>query len=310
MQYFIIINDVQQGPFSLEELRARHITSDTLVWAEGMAQWMPAWQVDELKPLIYGQPANSQTPPPPPPVQNQTHEEPYERQTATQPDYAGTTPPPLQSEGHSSHRVWAWIGGAVVALLLIMAMTNPSKDEHQQAISYNLVQGFAKGVSTGEEGSFFGAGLLGTVAGPFIDGTLNALLQYHNYVFWSTTTIEIPGSGVHRTSLGIFGKVFTVDEEDVAKAVSKAFGQQGSSVVRSVTFGGGNDDDGSDNGESSNASTSSQTDSTDLGTQIGHTVINKVSQHVKKEIAQQADSAEAEGIGKIIDEISRFLKGL
>lgn len=36
MQYFIVINDVQQGPFSIDELRQRNITSDTLVWAEGM----------------------------------------------------------------------------------------------------------------------------------------------------------------------------------------------------------------------------------------------------------------------------------
>ena len=42
MQYFIVINDVQQGPFSIDELRQRNITSDTLVWAEGMPQWTPA----------------------------------------------------------------------------------------------------------------------------------------------------------------------------------------------------------------------------------------------------------------------------
>lgn len=72
MQYFIVINDVQQGPFSIDELRQRNITSDTLVWAEGMPQWVPAWQVAELRPLFYAdaQTAQStaaqQTPPPPP----------------------------------------------------------------------------------------------------------------------------------------------------------------------------------------------------------------------------------------------------
>ena len=44
MNYFIIVNDTQQGPYTIEELRQRHIDASTLVWAEGMAQWTPAWQ--------------------------------------------------------------------------------------------------------------------------------------------------------------------------------------------------------------------------------------------------------------------------
>lgn len=52
MNYFIIVNDTQQGPYTIEELRQRHIDASTLVWAEGMAQWTPAWQVEELKTLF------------------------------------------------------------------------------------------------------------------------------------------------------------------------------------------------------------------------------------------------------------------
>lgn len=54
MNYFIIVNDAQQGPYTIEELRQRHIDTSTLVWAEGMAQWTPAWQVEELKTLFNG----------------------------------------------------------------------------------------------------------------------------------------------------------------------------------------------------------------------------------------------------------------
>lgn len=301
MQYFIIINDVQQGPFSLEELRARHITSDTLVWAEGMAQWMPAWQVDELKPLIYGQSSGAQPTPPPPPVQDAV---PHGSATVP-PDNAtggyGAVPPPLQPATHSSHWFLTWIGGAVAALLLIMAMTNPSKDEHRMAISDNLVQGVAKGMGESGDDNLFGFGFLSALARPMLDNSLGTLLQYHNYVFWSTTTINVPGHGDQRTSLGMFGKVFTVDEEDVAKGLGKAFGRQGSSTVRSITVTGDDDNDGTDVGED---------DTVGLGRQIGHTVINKVSRQVKKEIEQQADSAEADGLDKIVDGISRLLKDL
>lgn len=53
-KYFIIINGQQSGPFSLEELFDRHITSETLVWAEGMQNWTPAWEIEELKDILRG----------------------------------------------------------------------------------------------------------------------------------------------------------------------------------------------------------------------------------------------------------------
>ena len=70
MNYFIIVNDTQQGPYTIEELRQRHIDASTLVWAEGMAQWTPAWQVEELKTLFNattGNGANATSTPPPMP---------------------------------------------------------------------------------------------------------------------------------------------------------------------------------------------------------------------------------------------------
>ena len=62
MEYFIAINGQQQGPFTVEALRGQHITPDTLVWAQGMSNWMPASQVSELQSLFsqaqFQQPAN------------------------------------------------------------------------------------------------------------------------------------------------------------------------------------------------------------------------------------------------------------
>lgn len=52
MEYFISVNNDKRGPYSVEELKARGITSETLVMADGSSQWMPAWQVEELRPII------------------------------------------------------------------------------------------------------------------------------------------------------------------------------------------------------------------------------------------------------------------
>lgn len=50
--YWIIINDTQLGPYSLEQLGEINITANTPVWREGMTEWVPASQVDELAALI------------------------------------------------------------------------------------------------------------------------------------------------------------------------------------------------------------------------------------------------------------------
>ena len=39
----------QAGPFSLEQLVQKAITPETLVWAQGMKDWTPAWKIAELK---------------------------------------------------------------------------------------------------------------------------------------------------------------------------------------------------------------------------------------------------------------------
>lgn len=50
MEYFIIDNNGQQaGPFSQDQLVQKAISPETLVWKQGMADWTPAWKVEELK---------------------------------------------------------------------------------------------------------------------------------------------------------------------------------------------------------------------------------------------------------------------
>ena len=48
MQYYLAINGQQAGPFEEQDLVANGMTADTMVWTQGMAQWLPAGQVPEL----------------------------------------------------------------------------------------------------------------------------------------------------------------------------------------------------------------------------------------------------------------------
>jgi membrane protease subunit (stomatin/prohibitin family) len=64
-QYFVLINNQQNGPHSIDAIRLmvsqNQINRDTLVWKEGMAQWGKLTDQDDLRSLF------GAVPPPPPP---------------------------------------------------------------------------------------------------------------------------------------------------------------------------------------------------------------------------------------------------
>lgn len=47
-QYYIIINNEQQGPFSLNELAELELTENTLVWKKGFESWVEAKTIDDI----------------------------------------------------------------------------------------------------------------------------------------------------------------------------------------------------------------------------------------------------------------------
>lgn len=52
-QYYYTDGKERFGPFTLEQLREKNITGETLVWKEGMADWLPAKSVSDLNSLFY-----------------------------------------------------------------------------------------------------------------------------------------------------------------------------------------------------------------------------------------------------------------
>jgi len=78
-KYYINIANQQQGPYSLEDLKEKGITRETMVWFEGAENWQRANKIDELKDLFKTIPppittSNTATPPPLPnkPKSNKT----------------------------------------------------------------------------------------------------------------------------------------------------------------------------------------------------------------------------------------------
>ncbi len=303
MNYFIIINGVQQGPFTVAELQERHIASDTLVWAEGMAQWTPAWQVDELKTLFYQQQATVAPPPPPFNVGEQT---------TPQYGHEAVTPQPARKP---SHRGWWLAAGLLFVLLLFMAIKNPPKSKHQEVIKEHVAGGITKALTNGN-GGFLGQNmdvLARMFVGPVVDGVLDEMLVYHNYLLFSTTTIELHGNREKTTSYGFLGQVFTANEQEIADAISskmmKATGL-GSTDYSSLSGTGAQPEDampdeGQDMQKQPDGAT---TDTLTLSKKMSRAIIDHVGAAIKKQLVENTDSATSSGVGKLVDDIIGLLK--
>lgn len=91
MNYFIVRNGQQAGPFAVDQLIAEGVTPTTLVWCEGMAQWQPAQEIAEISVLFYQQPQQPVVPPTP----EQAYQQPqpaYQQPQQPQPQQAYQQP--------------------------------------------------------------------------------------------------------------------------------------------------------------------------------------------------------------------------
>jgi uncharacterized membrane protein YhaH (DUF805 family) len=51
-KYFYSVGKEKHGPLSLDELKQENISNDTLIWFEGLDDWTPASELEEMKPIL------------------------------------------------------------------------------------------------------------------------------------------------------------------------------------------------------------------------------------------------------------------
>lgn len=51
-KYFYSDGNEKHGPVSLDELKQENITNDTLIWFQGLNEWTPAKNLDEMRPIL------------------------------------------------------------------------------------------------------------------------------------------------------------------------------------------------------------------------------------------------------------------
>lgn len=237
MEYFIIDNNGQQaGPFSQDQLVQKAISPETLVWKQGMADWTPAWKVEELRTVLEAVEANK-----PNSTNQQENQEPQQQtseqaqqqayQQAQQQAYQqgfqqGATMNAnfqQQPKKRKSHMAIKLIIGLIVFIIAVFAVSNPGADAHKEKVRTEVGKAIEKATSTSDNNFFTQAlrSVAKMMAGSVMDEAMNQLFEYHNYIVCSKGTVEFNGKQ-HTVSFGILGTVYTMNADDMVKALEGA----------------------------------------------------------------------------------------
>lgn len=332
MEYFIIENNGQQaGPFSQEQLVQKAITPETLVWAQGMKDWTPAWKIAELKTIletveaIKANAANKEDAEETSADAN-NGSEPTNFQAANQQSFQQAQQEAYQqgfqhgaamNQGYrqepekkkSSKPLWKIILGLIVLLFLVFAITNPGPDAHKEKVKTEAAKAIDKATETSDNNFFTQSirSIAKMMAGSAIDEVMNQLFEYHNYIVCSKGTVEFNGKQ-HTVSFGILGSVYTMNADDMVKALEGADNLQIEETTSSSTDETPSVSDNNDGSEEDGLGASVQKKLEDKANQAMDKAADKVSKKLEEKINQKLDEAtDSSTVEKILDKILELI---
>jgi hypothetical protein len=327
MEYFIIDNNGQQaGPFSQDQLVQKAISPETLVWKQGMADWTLAWKVEELRTVLEAVEANK-----PNSTNQQENQEPQQQtseqaqqqayQQAQQQAYqqgfqqgatmnANFQQQPKKRKGHMAIKL---IIGLIVFIIAVFAVSNPGADAHKEKVRTEVGKAIEKATSTSDNNFFTQAlrSVAKMMAGSVMDEAMNQLFEYHNYIVCSKGTVEFNGKQ-HTVSFGILGTVYTMNADDMVKALEGADNLQ----LEEMNSSSSDDTSSIDEATSSSDDTSDdegfgakvQKKLEDKANQAMDKAADKVGKKIEEKINQKLDEAtDSSKVEKLIDKILEFL---
>ena len=313
MEFFIIDHNGQQaGPFSFDQLVQKGISPETLVWKQGMADWTPAWKVEDLRAVLEAIRANQQQ------AQQQDYQKAQQEayQQGFQQGAAMNSNFQQQPKKNKkkSHFAMKMVIGLIIFILAIFAVTNPSADAHKEKVCTEASKAVEKAVGS-TDNNFFSQALRSVakmMAGSMMDEAMNQLFEYHNYIVCSTGSVEFNGKQ-HTVSFGILGSVYTMNADDMVKALESADNlhiEESESTVSSDTPNmDGSDSEANVNNDQADSdegsfSTRMQKKLEEKANQAFDKAADKVSKKVEEKINQKLEeTTDSSSIEKIIDKI-------
>lgn len=287
MKYFIVENNKQSGPFSIYELKDKGITSETLVWAEGMTDWTPAWKVDELRAFLFNT-KDASIPPPLPEDMEQPAAAPAEPAAAIE---------KKKPQGSSClKRMFVGFLFLLAVLLVAMAVSCPSEQAHKNKIKEKITLALEQ--SAQRNNNLFGVGI-GLVrhllTDEILDRVLDEMVDYHNYYVFSKCTINSDGKDKN-ISYGAFARVFTMNEDDLSRYIDEHNPLSGFEPATGTQQA------------DTTAGTQIQPADGDLMNDIQEEIIGSLSRIVKKQVGERTDSTTSDAINKIVDGVTDMIR--
>lgn len=339
MEFFIIDRNGQQaGPFSFDQLVQKGISPETLVWKQGMADWTPAWKVEELRAVLEAAEANqsnqsnqsNQKVQKQEGVQQGFQQQGFQQGANQQQDYQKAQQEAYQQgfqqgaamnsnfqqqpKKKTSHFAMKMVIGLIIFILAIFAVTNPSADTHKEKVRTEASKAVEKAVGS-TDNNFFSQALRSVakmMAGSVMDEAMNQLFEYHNYIVCSTGSVEFNGKQ-HTVSFGILGNVYTMNADDMVKALESADNlhiEESESNVSSDTPNMDSSDseanvnDNQADSDEGGFSTRMQKKLEEKANQAFDKAADKVSKKVEEKINQKLEeTTDSSSIEKIIDKI-------
>lgn len=322
MEFFIIDHNGQQaGPFSFDQLVQKGISPETLVWKQGMADWTPAWKVEDLRAVLEAIEANQS---------NQNTQKQEANQQQAQQDYQKAQQEAYQQgfqqgaamnsnfqqqpKKKTSHFAMKLVIGLIIFILAIFAVTNPSADAHKEKVRTEASKAVEKAVGS-TDNNFFSQALRSVakmMAGSMMDEAMNQFFEYHNYIVCSTGSVEFNGKP-HTVSFGILGNVYTMNADDMVKALESAdnlhIEESESNVSSDTPNMDGSDSEANVNDDQAESdegslSTRMQKKLEEKANQAFDKAADKVSKKVEEKINQKLEeTTDSSSIEKVIDKI-------
>ena len=359
MEFFIIDNNGQQaGPFSMDQLVQKGISPETLVWKQGLADWTPAWKVEDLRAVLeaveadkvnqnsnqnqgfnssfnqnqgfnqnhgfnqnqgFNQNANQDF------NQNQGFQQGFQQGASmnqgfntTQNTNQGFNPnsnqgfnqntnqgfnqnpnfDSKQPKKKSNHFAMKMIIGLIIFVFAIFAVTNPSEEEHKEKVRTEVSKAIEKAVST-TDNNFFTQALRSAakmMADNMMGEAMNQLFEYHNYIVCSKGSVEFNGKQ-HTISFGILGKVYTMNADDMVKALENTDNLQ-------IEESSSTSDDNTIGDNSASSSSDGNADLDENGNPVDESGDGSISSRVQKKLEDKANEA----MDKAADKVQKKLE--
>ena len=207
MEFFIIKNDEQHGPFTIDQLRGMGIDANTPVWHNGLDNWTVAADIDELRDIL---------------VPGYDEEKVVDEPTsvAAPPQWNGNYRMVQSPSKPKKSRTGLWVTlGVVATLAIILTITNPKKEDHCREIT-NVSRTWVNETIDNFGGDNLIGGVVKSASTWLIRSVVDENVQVDNYVLFSIGYIDT-GAEKSRVSFGILGNVFTFNKEQLSEKVNE-----------------------------------------------------------------------------------------